>query len=249
MAAKKAGAIIAGLRGAAPRSKSLNNLVTDADVRAEEAIAGVIHEAFPNHAVFGEEGRGVKTLAADNLWVVDPLDGTTNFAHGIPHYSVSIAYAERGVVKAGVVFDPLRGEMFGAAHGQGAFLNGAPIMPSKASRLGEAVVVFGFYYDRGDIMRKTLRAVEKLLEHNIRDIRRTGSAALDLCWVACGRFDAYFEYRLSPWDFAAGALIAGEAGARVADAEGRRLTLESRGVIAASPAVYDEFFGVAAWKE
>jgi myo-inositol-1(or 4)-monophosphatase len=244
-AARAAGERIVRCSGAAAFRKAPHELVTEADIEAQETLTAIIREAFPDHIVVGEEDKEHADASAANAWIVDPLDGTNNYAHGIPHYSVSVAYARDGRPRVGVVYDPNRDEMFWAEEGSPALLNGAPIEPSGVTALEEAIVVFGFYYDRSHLMRDTLRAVQRLLEANIRGLRRTGSAALDCCWVACGRFDAFFEYRLSVWDFAAGSLIARAAGARVTTHRGEPVVLKPDGIVAATPAIYHAFLRLA----
>jgi myo-inositol-1(or 4)-monophosphatase len=238
-AAREGGRIVMSFRDSLTISyKDVNNLVTQADVQSEEAIRSIILTAFAHHSILGEESGLAGTSDAEHLWIVDPLDGTNNYAYGIPHFSVSVAYAYKGIVMVGVVFDPMRNELFCAIHGKGATLNGTAI--SCSTRLLDAAVVCtGFYYERGIIMEETLEALSRLLHGKCRDMRRTGGAALDLCWVACGRFDAFFEYLLSAWDFAAGMLIIKEAGGCTADPFGNDLTLLSPGVITASNTIFN----------
>jgi len=246
-AAVEAGNLITNLQGRTQISeKTTNNLVTQADLDSERLIRSLIAGSFPDTDILGEEEAG-GTVANRKLWIVDPLDGTNNYAHGIPLYCVSIAYAEDGVVKAGVVYDPNRNELFSAIKGEGAFLNDTPIHASHHASLRESIIVTGFHYDRGTMMKKTLQALYRLFKANIRGMRRTGTAALDLCWVACGRFDAYFEYILSPWDYAAGALIATEAGGVCSDREGRELTLSTTGVICSNQEINRELTGLVSW--
>ncbi len=249
-AARRAGKIIMEQQGRALISeKARNNLVTEADLAAQETIIKFIGEHFPAHSIIAEEQDLSAHSGAANLWIIDPLDGTNNFAHTIPHFNISIAHARSGRVASGVVFDPVRGEMFTALRGKGAFLNGEPINVSEARSLQEAIVATGFYYDRGLIMRKTLNSIEKLFEANIHGIRRFGSAALDLCWVACGRFDAYYEYKLSTWDFAAGMLLVEEAKGRCTDHKGARLDLNSTGIAVSNGKFHDEFINIVGWKD
>jgi myo-inositol-1(or 4)-monophosphatase len=226
-AAKRAGEIILQyFNNAKIDEKGAGNLVTEADLKSEKAIRKIILDAYPDHSILGEEEGGESDVFADNLWIIDPLDGTNNYAHGFPVFSVSIAYAEKGEVLTALVFNPLNNETFTAVKGEGAFLNSKPISTSKRT-LKEALICVGFYYDRGAMMRSTLDSIGKLFEHGIHGIRRTGSAALDFCYVASGRFDAYFEYHLGTWDFAAGMLIIKEAGGECRDSEGNPMTLES----------------------
>jgi myo-inositol-1(or 4)-monophosphatase len=195
---------------------STYNLVTDADRRSEELIARFLAEKMPGSACLGEETHKA-ALEAEKLWIVDPLDGTTNFAHGIPHFGISVAYAERGAVLAGAIYDPMRHELFSASLGKGARLNDKPIRVSGNRLLSQSIIATGFYYDRSVTMEKTLGALKTLFEQNIHGMRRMGASSLDLAWLAAGRFDGYFEYTLSPWDFSAGILILAEAGGQAID--------------------------------
>lgn len=241
-AAKRAGAVIKSLMGkvqVAQKGVSYN-LVTEADLAAEKEVIETIRERFPEDAVLCEESAASTSLAAERLWIIDPLDGTTNFAHGIPHFAVSIAFAQKGEVQCGVVYDPMRAELFSARRGVGAWCNGKPITVSMAPDLRRSVICTGFYYERGELMTKTLESVRKLLVEGIQGIRRTGSASLDCCYVACGRFDGFFEYRLSPWDFAAGMLIVMEAGGVCEDSDGEAHGLFSAGIICSNRLIQSE---------
>ncbi len=247
-AARRAGQLILEQQGSASISeKGANNLVTEADLAAQKTIIEMIGTHFPDHSIIAEEQDLEVKSGAPEQWIIDPLDGTNNYAHNIPHFSISIAFARSGRVEAGVVFDPGRDEMFTAVRGKGAYLNGKQIGVSRARSLKEAVVATGFYYDRGLIMRKTLHSIEKLFEANLHGIRRFGTASLDLCWVACGRFDAYFEYTLSVWDFAAGMLILEEAGGRCTDQEGKELDLSSGGIAVSNGNFHEQFLAVVGW--
>jgi len=188
--------------------------------------------------LLGEEDLTGNVNAAD-LWVIDPLDGTNNYAHRIPHFAVSIAYYRNGVATVGAVLNPARDEMFTAIRNQGAFFNGRPVSVSQAATLGEVLIGCGFYYDRGEMMRRTLGAVEEFFEQHVHGIRRFGTAALDLCQVGCGQFGGFFEYRLSPWDFAAGRLFVEEAGGKVTDANGNPLPLEVTSLVASNTKLHD----------
>ena len=215
-AAHVAGQIVARYfrDGVVMRTKESFNLVSDADVDAERAIVDVISRAFPGHAILAEEELAHQE-AAEHLWVVDPLDGTNNFAHKIPQFAVSIAYCHRGEPKCGVIYNPIREEWHTAVRGEGAFLNGRRVQVMQADRLDLALVGVGFYYDRGAMMEATLAAIRDFFRAQIHGIRRFGAASLDLCSVAQGMFGAYFEYELAPWDFAAGSLFVEEAGGKV----------------------------------
>lgn len=228
------------------KAEQTHNLVTAADVAAEAAILAQIKQAFPNHQVLGEEGLSQADEKAEHLWVVDPLDGTTNYAHQIPQFCTAISYVRSGVVEVGVVLDPSRNEMFHAVRGEGAWLNDQPIHVSDRS-LTESVIATGFYYDRGELMQRTLAAIGALFQKNIRGIRRLGSAALDQAWVACGRMDGFFEYQLSPWDYAAASLIVEEAGGRCSDRAGNRLSIGSGSLIAANSVLFDDLLSTVRW--
>lgn len=220
------------------RTKQACDLVTTADVESEQAIVAVIREAFPDDAVLGEESHS-SDVSAERLWIVDPLDGTTNFAHGIPHFAVSIGCYESGEPVCGVVFNPVRDEMYHAVRGEGAFANGARMAVATHQQLGESLVGVGFYYDRGSMMKATLAAVGDLFSQQIHGIRRFGTASLDLAQVAAGQFGAFFEYELSPWDFAAGRLLVQEAGGCVTTCRGEPLPLKKSSVLATNGRLHD----------
>lgn len=215
------------------RAKSGVDLVTDADVQSEQIIADLIRQAFPGDEILGEEGHQAD-VAADRLWVIDPLDGTTNYAHGIPHFAVSIGFYEQGRARCGVVFNPARGDRYTVVAGEGAYHNGRRVQVSPARNLNEVLIGIGFYYDRGAMMEATLAAIHALFKQQIHGVRRFGTAALDLCHVGCGLYGAFFEYQLSPWDFAAGRLFVEEAGGRVTTARGDALPLEKTSVLASN---------------
>ncbi|MGM0442637.1 MAG: inositol monophosphatase family protein [Fibrobacterota bacterium] len=223
------------------------NTVTEADLLSQKMIRAAVKDRFPDHAFLGEESREFPDVNSKSLWVVDPLDGTNNFSCGMPHFSISVAYAEDGRVQCGGVYDPVRRELFVAQRGKGAFLNGAPITVSRRKSLGESLICTGFYYDRGAMMRRTLKAMERVFENGVRGIRRTGSAALDLSWVAAGRFDGFFEYELHPWDYAAGILLVEEAGGSVTDIDGSPVSLNSMGIVSGSKRIFNEFYNLVKW--
>lgn len=193
--------------------KKQTELVTHADLMADEMITNAIRERFPEHRILSEESMPDLSQAEEldtPLWIVDPIDGTVNYAYGHPQVAVSIAYAEKGRVQAGVVHAPFSGETFRATRGEGATLNGQPIRHSGATVPRDSLFATGFPYTK-DKLEPLVRRLDVMI-HHCRDLRRIGSAALDICWVACGRLDAYYE-TVSPWDFAAARLIALEAGA------------------------------------
>lgn len=214
------------------------NRVSVADVESEHAIVAVIRNTFPNHAILGEEAHSAAPNA-EHLWVIDPIDGTNNFLHGIPQFGISVAYYRAGQPVCGVILNPARGDIFVAAHGHGAFHNGRRANVSEHCRLDEVLIGLGFYYDRGAMMEATLAAMRELFGHNIHCIRRLGAATLDLCMVACGQLGAYFEYELSPWDFAAGRLFVEEAGGRVTTCDGGSLPLAKTHILATNGRLHD----------
>jgi myo-inositol-1(or 4)-monophosphatase len=218
------------------------DLVTAVDREAERMIVGMLHEAFPTHAIVAEESESPPP-AEGPCWYVDPIDGTTNFAHGYPHFAVSIGLVENGRFQLGVVHDPLRDETFAALNGSGARLNGSPIAVSAVARLQDALLGTGFPYDRRDRPAFYLAFVEAALRRS-HGIRRAGSAALDLCYLACGRLEAYWEWNLHAWDTAAGALILSEAGGRITDFAGDSHRLGDRETAASNGHVHDELLAM-----
>ena len=244
-AAKAGGDILAGYfrQGIEMRTKQDCDFVSDADVESERAIVDVIRSAFPNHAILGEEGQGGDGASVDvnaeSLWVIDPLDGTTNFAHDLPHFAVSIGYYQKGQPVCGVVYNPARGDWFHAVRGEGAFANGNKVTVADHQSLSDSLVGVGFYYDRGAMMEATLASIRDLFQQKIHGIRRFGTASLDLCQVGCGQFGAFFEYELSPWDFAAGRLFVEEAGGRMTNCCGNELPLTKSSVLASNGKLHD----------
>lgn len=219
------------------------NMVSDADLAAEKAIVETIRGTFPDHQFLAEE---TFTAPADapNLWVIDPLDGTTNFVHGLEHVGVSIAYYQNGTPICGVVVNPIRDQWFTAQRGTGAWVNGVRAKVANHTDLTQALIGVGFYYDRGEMMKATLAAVSELFQNNIHGIRRFGTASLDLCMVGCGMLGAFFEYQLSPWDFAAGRLFIAEAGGMVTTCDGSDLPLEVSTVLASNGHLHDVMLDV-----
>ncbi|MEM9644262.1 MAG: inositol monophosphatase family protein [Planctomycetota bacterium] len=220
------------------------DLVSDADEESEREIARLIAETFPDHELLGEEALSNGNPDAEHLWVIDPLDGTNNFAHGVPHFAVSIAHYHQGVATVGVVINPARDDVFVAVAGQGAFHNSDFVSPKPVASLGEALIGCGFYYDRGDMMRKTLSAIEEFFDHDIHGIRRFGTASLDLCAVGLGHFGGFFEYKLSPWDFAAGRLFVEESGGVVTTASGEPLPMNPTSVLAANVGLHSSMLAI-----
>ncbi len=217
--------------------KGVIDLVSEADRQSEQFLLDSIRSHFPGDRIVAEES-GELAGAADRVWYIDPLDGTVNYVHGIPIYSVSIAYAEAGELRLSVVYDPSRDECFSAEAGVGAWLNGQPIHPSNTSDLDHALLVTGFSYDIRTNPDNNLDHYAHLALHS-QGVRRLGSAALDLCCVACGRFDGFWELRLKSWDVAAGALVARQAGAVVTDiAGGPDFITPPQSVLAANPLLH-----------
>lgn len=198
--------------------KGVIDLVSEADHQSEQLLLGYIRQNFPGDRIVAEES-GELIGKSGQAWFIDPLDGTINYVHGVPIYSVSIAYAEKGKLCLGVVYDPSRDECFSAELDGGAWLNGKPIRPSSASELDQALLVTGFPYDIRTNPENNLDHYAYFALHS-QGVRRLGSAALDLCYVACGRLDGFWELRLNAWDVAAGGLIAREAGAVVTNLAG-----------------------------
>lgn len=203
--------------------KSELSIVTQIDKKCEKIIIGHILKVFPDHALLTEESDPIGK--SGSRWIIDPLDGTTNFAHSFPVACVSIAYEENGVLEMGGVYDPFRGELFLGFKGGGATLNGKKIKPSSTPLLNDSLVCTGFPYDRREHPEEYLKVFKSLLLKTA-DLRRTGSAALDICYVACGRFDGYWEFNLQPWDKAAAMVILKEAGGKMTDFSGTPLNLQ-----------------------
>ncbi len=227
-------------------SKGGPDLVSAADREAEQAIVDVLLDRFPSHQVLAEESHREMGSRSEHLWIVDPLDGTTNFAHGVPHFAVSIAYYRLGVAQFGVITNPISGEWFLSAKGQGAWRNAEQVRVSKTSTLDQALIAMGFYYDRGRMMEATLSIIHDLFQKNIHGVRRFGAAALDLAMVGCGRFDGFFELHLQPWDFAAGRLFVEEAGGILTDLNRIALPLsESSSILASNQVLHSLILAVA----
>ncbi len=239
-AARKAGSVInrATLDGAGfeVRAKQQNDFVTRVDHAAEEAILEIVRKSYPDHAVLAEESGAVAGVA-EYEWIIDPLDGTTNFIHGFPQYCVSIAIRRRDELAHGVIYDPNRNELFTASKGSGAYLNDRRVRVSKCLRLGEALVGTGFPFREGARIDLYSNQLKNIMQ-KCAGVRRAGAAALDLAYVACGRLDAFWELGLSPWDMAAGALLIQEAGGLVGDLSGESGFLESGEVACATPKIF-----------
>ncbi|MBK6630424.1 MAG: inositol monophosphatase [Betaproteobacteria bacterium] len=246
-AARRAGGIINRasrdvelIKVSAKRDK---DFVTEVDKAAEEAIIGVLKEAYPEHAILAEESGA--SGVSEYVWIIDPLDGTTNFIHGVPQYAISIALAHKGVLTHAVVYDPTKNELFTAVKGGGAYLNERRIRVSKRIKLNEVIVGTGFpfrYFEHVDAYMGMLRD----FMHKTAGVRRPGAAALDLAWVAAGRFDGFWELGLSPWDMAAGALLITEAGGLVGDLTGENNYLETGNIVGGNPKVFVQLLQIIA---
>ena len=226
-------------------TKQQSDFVTEVDKAAEAAIVQVLREAYPEYGILAEEsgltaGEGA---GADYQWIIDPLDGTTNFIHGFPQYSVSIALAYKGQLNQALVYDVTRNEMFTASKGGGAFLNERRIRVSKCLKLEQALIGTGFPYRVFDHINAYLGIFKDLTERS-SGIRRPGSAALDLAYVACGRLDGFWEFGLAPWDMAAGNLLITEAGGLVGDLSGGDQQMQTGNVVAGTPKIFSQLLQV-----
>jgi len=227
--------------------KGHNDFVTEVDKAAEAAVIEILLTAYPDHAILAEE-RGLAFAKSakgtddairhcDHLWIIDPLDGTTNFIHGFPQYCVSIALAQRGQLTQGVIYDPSRNDLFTASRGRGAFLNDRRLRVSRRIRMGEALLGTGFPFRDISTLDHYLQMFRLMTEQSA-GLRRPGSAALDLAYVAAGRLDGFFEIGLQPWDMAAGALMVTESGGLMGDLKGEQEYLLSGNVLAGNPKIF-----------
>jgi myo-inositol-1(or 4)-monophosphatase len=227
-------------------TKSANDFVTEVDHKAEAIIIETLLTAYPGHGILAEEsGRTHGAKDSDYVWIIDPLDGTTNFIHGFPVYSVSIALAFRGQVQQGVVYDPTRNDLFYASKGRGAFLNDRRLRVSKRLRMNECLIGTGFPFRKGDNFKRYLQIMETIMPA-CAGLRRPGSAALDLCFVAAGYTDGFFETGLSPWDIAAGSLMVTEAGGLIGNFTGESDFMYQRECVAGNPKIYGQLVSMLA---
>lgn len=244
-AARRAGGLIAraseDLDRLTIRTKTNNEFVSEVDHAAEEAIVETLLGAYPDHAILAEE-RGAQGQS-EYVWIIDPLDGTTNFLHGFPQYAVSIACSHRGVLTHAVVYDPTRNELFTASRGRGAYLNDRRLRVSKRTRLAESLIGTGFPFRDFSFADPYLKIFAELMTKTA-GLRRPGSAALDLAYVAAGRTDGFFEAGLKAWDMAAGALLVLEAGGLISDFDGEEGYLESGNVVGGNPKVFAQLLQV-----
>lgn len=243
MAARRAGSTLikkmVNLDKLKIEQKGHNDFVSDADRAAEKAVIDCIHKHYPDHAILAEESGASGN--SDTVWIIDPLDGTTNYLHGFPVWAVSIGVQEKGRMEHGVVYDPLRQELFTASRGQGAQVDGHKIRVSGQQELPRALIGTGFPYREADMdITPYMNMLSKTIL-NTSGVRRAGAAALDMCYVAAGRLDAYFETGLKSWDLAAGALIVREAGGIVSGLDGSENFLETGHVLTGTPRIYRDF--------
>ena len=219
-------------------SKGPKDFVSEVDREAERQIVETLLAAYPDHAILAEEGTAKGANAdAENVWIIDPLDGTTNFLHGFPQYCVSIALAHRGQITQGVIYDPCRNDLFTATRGRGAFLNDRRIRVSRRTHLRDCLIGTGFPFRDGSYLDTYLKMMKTMIE-STAGLRRPGAAALDLAYVAAGFYDGFWEVGLNPWDVAAGSLLIQEAGGLIGDLSGEGDFLHGGQVIAASPKIF-----------
>ncbi len=223
--------------------KGVIDLVTSVDRASERKIVEIIRRHFPDHSILAEEDTDYKGAQSKYLWIIDPLDGTTNFVHSYPQFCVSIALERDREAILGLVYDPLRRECFRALKGEGATLNGDPIRVSTVAQLNDALLATGFPYDRRENADYYLTFFKAFLTRS-QGIRRAGAAALDLCYLACGRIDGFWELKLRPWDVAAGALIVAESGGRLTDFSGNEFSIRGNETLASNGAIHDEMVKV-----
>lgn len=222
--------------------EGINNLVTEVDTMAEKRVIEIIKNKFPDHSILSEE-VGELAQVSDYQWIIDPIDGTVNFAHGVPICCVSIGLLHKQELILGAVYNPMMNELFFAERGKGAFLNDQPIQVSKKTDFKKAFLVTGFPYKWPDGPEHPIQVFERLVLEGL-PVRRLGSAAIDLCWVACGRFDGFWEYNLSPWDMAAGYLLVQEAGGRITNFEGKPFSVFDKETLATNGLIHDEMLQV-----
>ncbi|HYA19614.1 MAG TPA: inositol monophosphatase family protein [Burkholderiales bacterium] len=246
-AARRAGSIInrasLNLDVLTVRHKSFNDFVSSADRAAEQAIIETIKDAYPEHAILAEES-GIQG-DSDYLWIIDPLDGTTNFVHGFPQYAVSIALSHKRTLTVAVIYDPGRNELYTAARGRGAFLNNRRLRVSKCIRLTEALIGTGFPFRQLKHLENYLAMFRDVVK-NTAGVRRAGAASLDLAYVAAGRLDGFWEIGLSPWDIAAGNLLIQEAGGLIGNLQGDEGYLESGNVLGGNPKIFAQLIKILA---
>lgn len=217
-------------------TKSRNDFVTEVDRKVEQEIINTLLKAYPQHSILSEEFHP-DAPNADYQWVIDPLDGTSNFIHGFPHFAISIAFKQRGKIEHGVIYDPVRQELFTASRGEGAYLNNRRLRVTECKKLGDALIGTGFPFKSPALFSSYIQAFQTMLPQT-SDMRRAGAASLDLAYVAAGRLDGYWELNLAEWDIAAGALMVKEAGGFVSDVRGEENHLKSGDIVAGNPTLF-----------
>lgn len=222
--------------------KGAINLVTEMDHRAEAAVIEILEKEFPSHSILTEESNG-REGSSSYRWILDPLDGTTNYAHGYPFFCVSLALEKDGQIIWGIIYDPLREELFAAEAGRGASVNGRALQVSATRLMRQSFLCTGFPYDMRESTEDNLRYFSRFAKI-VQAIRRDGSAALDLCYVAMGRFDGFWEMKLNPWDVAAGGLIVTEAGGRVTNFSGNPFTINGQEILATNGLIHEDMLSV-----
>lgn len=225
------------------KSGQERNLVTEIDKKAEDLIVGIIKKHFPNHDILAEESGSEHGKKSDYRWIIDPLDGTTNFTHGLPIFCVSIGLEKKGELIAGVIYDPNLNELFSAEKGRGAFLNGRRLRVSQTQKLKQSLLVTGFPYD---IAENPDNCIEHFVNFLVtaQAVRRMGSAAIDMAYVAAGRYDGFWEVNLNAWDMAAGVLLIREAGGKVTDFSGNEIDIYKKQVVASNGLIHEEMLGL-----
>ncbi len=222
--------------------KGAFDLVTEADTESEKQIMEIILKAFPDHAILAEES-GVNKGSAEYQWLIDPLDGTTNYVHQLPFFTIAIALAVHDKIELGLVLNPMDGELYSAIAGNGAALNGKPINVSSTASVSDSLLVTGFPYNFNEIVEPAMKRFG-VCQQASQGVRRLGSAALDMCYLACGRFDGFWEQNLKPWDKAAGAIIAAEAGAVITDFSNQPFSLDQKEILVTNGRIHEELLSL-----
>jgi myo-inositol-1(or 4)-monophosphatase len=222
--------------------KGAFDLVTEADTESEKQIIETIRKAFPDHAILAEES-GANQGAAEYQWLIDPLDGTTNYVHHLPFFTIAIALAARDKIVLGLVLNPMDGELYSAIAGKGAALNGKPIKVSSTASVSDSLLVTGFPYDFNEIIKPAMKRF-RICQQASQGVRRLGSAALDICYLACGRFDGFWEQNLKPWDKAAGAIIAAEAGAVITNFSNQPFSINQKEILVTNGKIHQEMLSL-----
>lgn len=227
--------------------KGAFDLVTEADTESEKQIMETILKAFPDHAILAEES-GVNKGSAEYQWLIDPLDGTTNYVHQLPFFTIAIALAVHDKIELGLVLNPMDGELYSAIAGNGAALNGKPINVSSTASVSDSLLVTGFPYDFNEIVEPAMKRFS-VCQQASQGVRRLGSAALDICYLACGRFDGFWEQNLKPWDKAASAIIAAEAGAVITDFSNQPFSINQKEILVTNGRIHEELLSLLKIKE